>query len=51
MRKGFYSNLVYNEKYIKTKIKSYGGKINTDFHGNKMSKERSQFSQSFSNSN
>ena len=38
----FDSNPVYNEKYIKTKIKSYNGKINTNFHNNKIAKEGSQ---------
>ena len=33
---------VYNKKYIKTKIKSYNGKVNTSFHNNKISKEGSQ---------
>ena len=28
-----------NDKYIKTKIKSYGHKINTNFQGNKIAKE------------
>ena len=37
------SNLVYNKKYLKAKIKSYNGKINTNFHNNKMAKEDSQF--------
>ena len=27
---------VYNEKYLKTKIKSYNEKINTNFHNNKI---------------
>ena len=31
------------KKYLKTKIKSYNGKINTKFHNNKISKEGSQF--------
>ena len=25
---------IYNEKYLKTKLKSYEGKINTNFHDN-----------------
>ena len=33
---------VYNEKYLKANIKSYNGKINTDFHNNKMLREGSQ---------
>ena len=38
-----YSERVYgdNDKYIKTKIKSYMDKINTNFHGNKIPKEKS----------
>ena len=43
MKKGFDSEPVYNEKYIKTKIKSYEGSINTDFHGDKVPKEGSQY--------
>ena len=31
----------YNEKYVKTKIKSYKRKINTNFHNDKISKEDS----------
>ena len=30
---------IYNEKYLKTKIKSYNGKINTNFDNNKILKE------------
>ena len=30
---------VYNEKYLKTKTKSYEGKISTNFHNDKMPKE------------
>ena len=36
----FDSEPVYNEKYLKAKIKSYDGKINTNFH-NKIPKEGS----------
>ena len=36
------SKSVYNEKYIKTKIKSYNGKINANFDNNKIPKEGSQ---------
>ena len=42
-KKEFDSNPVYNKKYIKTKIKSYKGKINTNFHNNEISKEGSEF--------
>ena len=43
MQKGFDSESVYNEKYLKAKIKSYGDKINTIFGDNLMSEERSRF--------
>ena len=33
VKKDFHSKSVDNEKYLQTKIKSYEGKINTDFHG------------------
>ena len=32
----FNSELVCNEKYLKAKIKSYHGKINTNFYNNKI---------------
>ena len=35
LEKAFDSELVYN-KYIKSKIKLYNGKINTNFYGNKI---------------
>ena len=38
----FNSEPVYNKKYLKTKIKSFEGKINTNFYGNKMAKEVSE---------
>ena len=34
---------VYNEKYLKAKIKSYNEKMNTNFYNNKIPKEGSQF--------
>ena len=43
LTKKFDSKPVYNGKYLKTKIKSYNGKINTNFHNNKIAKESSQF--------
>ena len=43
LEKEFDSEPVYNEKYLKAKIKSYNGKINTNFHDNKIPKESSQF--------
>ena len=42
-KKIFDSEPIYNEKYLKSKIKSYNRKINTNFHDNKIPKERSQF--------
>ena len=42
IKKEFDSKPVYNEKHVKTKIKSYNGKINTNFHKNKIPKEGSQ---------
>ena len=38
----FNSEPVYNKKYLKTKIKSFEGKINTNFHGGEIAKEGSQ---------
>ena len=40
--KTFESDPVYNEKYLKAKIKSYNGKTNTNFYNNKIPKEVSQ---------
>ena len=34
---------MYNEKYLKAKMKSYNGKITTNFHNNKIPKEGSKF--------
>ena len=42
IEKEFDSEPVYNEKYLKVKIKSSNGKINTKFCKNKMEKEVSQ---------
>ena len=42
LKKEFDSEPVYNEKYLKAKIKSYNGKINTSFYNNKIAKEGSQ---------
>ena len=39
IKKGFDSVPVYNDKYLKTKIKSSEEKINTKLHNNRMSKE------------
>ena len=38
-KKEFDSNPVYNEKYMKIKIKFYDGKINANFHNIKIPKE------------
>ena len=43
LKKEFRSEPVYNEKYLKAKIKSYNGKINTNFHDNRIQREGSQF--------
>ena len=43
IKKYFDSEPAYNEKYLKAKIKSYHGKINTSFHNNKIPKEGCQF--------
>ena len=42
IKRGFDSESVYNQKYLKTKIKSCTGKTNTNFHNDKMPKEGSQ---------
>ena len=42
-KKAFDSEPVYNEQYLKAKIKSYNGKISTNFHNNKIPKEGSKF--------
>ena len=34
IKKGLDSKLVYDNKYIKSKVKSFGGKINTKFYDN-----------------
>ena len=36
LKKSLDSEPVYNDKYIKTKIKIYNGRVHTNFHGNKM---------------
>ena len=43
IKEEFDSKPVYNEKYLKAKIKSCSGKINTNFHNNKIPREGSQF--------
>ena len=43
LNKEFNSEPVYNQKYLKAKIKSYNIKINRNFHSNKIPKEGSQF--------
>ena len=42
-KKDFYNKPIYNENYLKAKIKSYNGKINTNFHSNKIPKEGPQY--------
>ena len=41
--KRFDKKPVYNEEYLRTKIKSYEGKLGTNFHEDKMPKEGSQY--------
>ena len=43
IKKEFDSEPLYNEKYLKAKIKSCNGEINTNFHNNKLPKEGSRF--------
>ena len=43
IKKRLDSDLVYNDKYLKTKIRSYEEKINTNFHDDKVPKECSQY--------
>ena len=43
IKKEFDSEPVYNEKYLKAKIKSFNGKVNANFHNNKILKDGSQF--------
>ena len=42
LKKGFGSEPVFNEKYLKTKIKSYEIKTNINFYSDKMPKEGSR---------
>ena len=39
LKKEFDSDPVYNEKYLKTKINSYDGKINANFHNDRVPEE------------
>ena len=41
IKKEFNSKSVYNKKYLKSEIKCYNGKINTNFHHNKIPNEGS----------
>ena len=41
IKKGFDSELVYNQNILKIRIKSYKRKINTSFHNDKIPKEGS----------
>ena len=42
-KKEFDSEPVYNKKYLKAKMKSYNGKINTNFYNNKIPKDGLHF--------
>ena len=39
LKKEFDCKPVYNQKYQKAKIKSYNGKISTNFHNNKIPRD------------
>ena len=41
-KNGFDSELLYNEKYLKTKLKFHKGKISTNFHNGKIPDKGSQ---------
>ena len=43
MKNEFDSQSVYCDEHIKTKIKSYGDTINTNFQGKKIPKENTQY--------
>ena len=43
IKKIYHSKPFCNEKYLRTKIKSYEGKISTNFYGDKIPKEVSHF--------
>ena len=43
IKKEFGSKPIYNEKYLKTKMKYYNGKVNKNFRNNKTPKESSQY--------
>ena len=43
LKKEFDIEPVHNEKYLKAKIKSHNGKVNTNFHNDKIPREGSQF--------
>ena len=43
IKKEFGSKPIYNEKYLKTKMKYYNGKVNKIFCNNKTPKESSQY--------
>ena len=43
IKKIYHSKPFCNEKYLRTKIKSYEGKISTNFYGDKIPKEVSYF--------
>ena len=43
MNKEFDSDPVYGDKCIKTKMKQYGDKINTNFQGKKIPKENESY--------
>ena len=40
---GFHSQSIYNDKYMKTKVKAFSGIINTFFSENEIPKERNHY--------
>ena len=43
IKKEFENEPAYSEKYLKTEIKPYQGKISTNFHSDKIQKQGSQY--------
>ena len=43
LKKGFDSEQMYNDKYIKTKIKIYNDRISTNLQGNKIPKDNEYY--------
>ena len=43
LNKRFHSQSIYDDKYVKTKVKAFSSIINTLFSGNKIPKERNHY--------